>query len=205
LGRFKPSPGLEPEASLVAETGVRLRRPVATGSLTLFLNRTFDTIDQRTLADGRRQRINLDGSRVVGLEVAGAGALTRYLRLDGHLTWTHARGLDDGGTQRLVERPAWLGTLSILVDGPSGLALALQPELTAGLYGRTEANALTRLPDVVTLDARLVYRTTLPGQGDGTAASVFLHVDNAFDQAVYAQLGLPMPGRTLRVGLETTF
>jgi iron complex outermembrane receptor protein len=204
LGRFVPNPDLRPETALVAEAGLawdagRGLRAEATA----FLNRTYGTLDQRTLAEGRRQRVNLRGSRVVGVEGAARAAVAGRLRLDGHLTWTYGRALTDpmgadAGRTRLAERPAWLGTLAATLALPARLALLVQPRLVAGAYAPGPDGAFARLPDAVVLDARLAHR--LPaGRG-----RVFVRVDNVTDAAAFFQRGLPAPGRTLRMGMEVT-
>ncbi len=205
LGRFVPNPALRPETALLAEAGLAWEAGRGLrAEATAFLNRTYGTLDQRTLPDGRRQRVNLDGSRVVGVEVAARGSLGARLRLDGHLTWTHARAqTDPGGSEagrtRLAERPAWLGTLGATLDLPARLALLVQPRLVAGAYAPGPDGAFARLPGALVLDARLAHR--LPG----ARGLVFVRVENATDEAAFFQRGLPAPGRTLRMGLEVTW
>jgi iron complex outermembrane receptor protein len=207
LGKFVPNPNLSPVTAWIAEAGIERNAGPVQGGATLFLNRTTDAIEQRTFQSGpntgREQRINLGGSRVVGVEVTGAVRPVEALMLTGHLTWSQPRGLPDrGDARRLNEKPAWVGTGTATWMPGGGLTLTGQLRHTGGTYARTEANAFTPLPDAWVVDLRAAYRIT-PGDGAWTG-EMFARVDNVTDDATYLQLGLPGPGRRTRVGLSVT-
>ena len=203
LGKFVPNPSLQPVTAWLAEGGTDVTVGTVQGSATAFFNRTVDTIGKRSRADGREQRINLDGSRVVGMEASARWEAARGregLTLDGHLTWSRPRGIEAGDTQRLDEKPAWVGTGTATYALPLGLTLMTQLRYTGGTYARTDANTFTRLPEAWLWDARASFALDrwLPG---GHAGSVYARVDNLTDAAQFLQLGLPGPGRRVRAGV----
>ncbi len=210
LNRFLVNPNLRPESAWIGEVGLR-RQGAATGEATFFARRTFDTIDQRNVTvvneqgeeERRRQRINLDGSRVLGVEVAGQVTLSPRWVVRGHLTGMHARGMIDGETDPLIEKPAWLGLLALDYRGRGGLSGLVQATGTGQAYGRAEDNRLVTLPSSLVLDARVGYRVRL-GQPAVVIGELFARVDNLTDATVLPQLGLPGPGRAVSLGFDLT-
>jgi iron complex outermembrane receptor protein len=207
LGKFVPNPNLEPVTAWIGEVGLEARGTAASGSVTAFVNRVTDTIDKRTFQsgpnEGKEQRINLDGSRVYGVETTGRWQVTESLLFDGHLTWMIPRGLTDDGTQPLDEKPEWLGTGSVTYETPAGLSLMVQGRYTAGTETRNEQNRYVELPTSFVLDARVgaslgVWMPDLRG------SELFVRVNNATDEARFLQLGLPGPGRSIRAGVKVS-
>ena len=206
LGRFLVNPDLSAESSLLSEVGVGLEAPDVSGEVVAFISRTFDTIDQRSVivpGEDRplRQRVNLDGSRVVGVEVVGAARPWQGGAINGHLTWTNARAFEDDGAVRLVEKPDWLGTFTLTQNTRSGFSALFQTVFTGRAYGLDEENVFQPLPTSLVFNARLAY---LFIQG-GFATEVFARVNNATDEVTLPQLGLPGPGREFHVGLDVSF
>ena len=205
LGRFLVNPDLRPETALLVDVGAEVRRGRVVGAVTGFLNRTSDTIDQRTVAaEGgtKRQRINLEGSRVFGVEATGRLRLRRWWTLDGHVAWMRARAFEDGGTRPLAERPGWLGTLTLARTSPGGFTLAVQPVYTGQAFSPDDDGAFVALPASLVLDLRAAYRLAARRSFSG---EVFVHVGNATDALVLPQLGLPGAGREVRGGVSVAF
>lgn len=205
LGRFLVNLDLQAESSLLTEAGVALETPDLSGEVVAFLSRTFDAIDQRSVqvpgeTRARRQRVNLDGSRVVGVEAVGTARPWPGGSVEGHLTWTHARAFEGEETVRLVEKPEWLGTVT-LKQRRGGLSALFQTVFTGRAYGLDEANVFQPLPTSLVFNARLAY---LFVQG-GFATEVFARVNNATDEVTLPQLGLPGPGRAFHAGLDVSF
>ena len=206
LGRFLVNPDLRPEASLVTEIALGLDRSFVSGEAVAFYNHTFDTIGQRTVAVAgeekvRRQRINLDGSRVRGLEAVVSARLWRGFAVGGNLTWMHSRAYTNGARRRLAEKPEWLGQLSVSLHSPGGWYALMETVLTGRAYGLADDNTLTPLPTSIVINARLAY-LLIHGRW---AAEAFTRVNNATDDVAWSQLGLPGPGRELNAGLQVSF
>ena len=135
------------------------------------------------------------------MEVVGAARPWQGGALNGHLTWTRARGFEDDGTVRLVEKPEWLGTFTLTQNTRSGFSALFQTVFTGRAYGLDEENVFHALPTSLVFNARLAY---LFVQGR-FATELFARVNNATDEVTLPQLGLPGPGREFRAGLDVSF
>ncbi|MDX1421254.1 MAG: TonB-dependent receptor, partial [Rubricoccaceae bacterium] len=82
--------------------------------------------------------------------------------------------------------------------GPTALVEAVY---TGRAFSLAEDDTFVPLDPSLVLNARLGYRLQ---PAAGWTAEVFGRVDNATDALVTPQLGLPGPGRTVRVGLRVT-
>ncbi|MEM6783620.1 MAG: TonB-dependent receptor [Bacteroidota bacterium] len=207
LNRFLVNPTLEPESAWLAEVGVALERGPVQVEAVPFLTVTANTIDRRSVTvDGRRlrQRINLEGSYVLGVEVAARARFARHWSLGGHLTAMSARqrGAVDGTRPRLTETPAAVGTLTLRYTSPAGLAALVGVRYRGTAVSPDPDNRLVTLPATVTVDARVGYRLL---RRPGRSAEVFVRGDNLADVAPQYQLGLPGPGRAVRAGLTVSF
>lgn len=217
LGKFVPNPDLQPVTAWIGEVGVERRGTRLSGSATLFLNRVLDTIDQRTFTQeiiqdedlpadflNKEQRINLDGSRVYGVEASARWQIADDLLFDGHAMWTRPRGVEDDDTQPLEEKPEWLGTGRLSYDLPTGLSVMAQGRYVAGTQARNAQNNYVELPASLVVDARVSYAIDrwVPQLGDG---ELFARIDNITDEARLLQLGLPGAGRMVRAGVSFAF
>jgi len=218
IGKFVPNPNLQPVSAWIGEAGVEYRTSSLYLGTTAFLNRVYDTIDKRTFTQeiideenlpqdylGKEQRINLQGARIYGLETTMRWAPTESLVLDGNLTWSHPRGFTEEGTQRLDEKPSWLGTGRVTYELPFGLSIMGQGRYTGGVYARNEQNEFVTLPSSpsLILDARLSY--ALSEITSGIDGRLYVRGENLTDEAVFIGLGLPRPGRSFRVGVDFAF
>lgn len=201
LDRFLLNPDLSPESSFISEIGVSRRGELFSGELIGFYQRTFDTIDQRRVnVDGStlRQRINLEGSRVWGIESVFSSKLSQWWAAEGHLTWMNPRGLEEGDTIFLTEKPEWLGSLGIRYNRPSGFSFFTEAALRGDAYGLSEDNDFVKLESALIIDAKVAYRFSI----DSVFGEWYVRMDNIFDTPTLPQLGLPGAGRLLRTGLS---
>ena len=199
LDRFLVNPDLRPEASLLAEAGFRHEGERLSGEVTAFLNRTDDTIDQRRLEDGRRQRINLGGSRIYGVEIAGAVRPLRRVRLDAHLTLMRVRGLGAAGeTTRLSEKPEAIGRLAVTYNPGLGPNATTEAVYSGVAFSPDGLASFARLDPAFVLNVRVGYRLAVRD----VSVELFARVDNLTDAVVLPQLGLPGPGREGQAGVK---
>lgn len=206
LDRFLLNPDLRPETSFVSELALITNGDRISGEVIGFYQRTFDTIDQQRVEVGGRQlrqRINLEGSRVYGVELVGKAKPHPSWDVDGHLTGMRVRGIEEGETTFLTEKPAFLGSLSVQHRHASGFALLGQMVYTGKAYGRAESNDLVSLSTSIVLDAKLSYRFVLGSRP--VFGVVFIRADNVLDAVVYPQLGLPGAGRFISIGADFSF
>ena len=197
LGRFALNPELGPETARLAEAGVEVQTRRASGEIVAFGRWTDGTIEQERLDDGRRRRVNLGSSRVLGVEAGGAARLGEALRLDGSLTLMDITARDgDGATAVLSETPHAVGRLAALWT--RGRVSAAVDAVGTGAAVSPGPDGPIDLAPTVRVGGRAGYRFP----AGGGIAEAFARVDNAFDVASFPQAGLPLPGRSLRLGLR---
>jgi iron complex outermembrane receptor protein len=209
IGKFVPNPSLKPVTAWIGEVGFEHRSESFFFGSTAFLNRVRNTIDKTTLQEGpnagKEKRINLDGARIYGVETTARWTPTEALLLDGNVTWSRPRGFaQDGDPQKLDEKPGVLGTGTASYDFASGVSVMAQARYTGNVYARNDDNDYVELPSSpsTVLDARISYElSSLTDQVDGR---IYVRAENLTDEVVYIGLGLPRPGRSVRVGLDLT-
>lgn len=208
LNRFLVNTDLEPESSWNGELGYIGSFRDARFELAAFTQLTSNTIDQRrvdTMGSTKRQRINLPGSRIFGVELSGNVTALKPFRVNGHLMWSYVRGiteLEDGSDSLvyLAEKPEALGTLNLGYDFDFGLILDAEAVYTGTAYGPGGDSQAT-LDASLALNARVAYRLFEPFNGL-RMLEIFARGDNLTDAVVLPQEGLPSAGREFRGGIK---
>jgi iron complex outermembrane receptor protein len=153
--------------------------------------------------DGRnlRQRFNLSGSTSYGADVEIDVELSPRLRASLYGTALRARAASgDSAFPRLPLRPSYElgGALTWRPDEHLSLRAELRrvgPAVDLGPDGER-----SELPAGNELNLRGRYRL-LEG-GGGHRLSLTASIDNVTDELITPQLGLPLPGRSFRIGLQ---
>ncbi|MBO6576123.1 MAG: TonB-dependent receptor [Rhodothermales bacterium] len=205
LNRFVVNESLRPESAILLDAGIRRVDARGHVELTAFLNRTRDTIDQTNVTvegERLRQRINLEGSRVLGAEVVAHRELNERIELDASVTLTDPAVLDDPERSVLVEKPDVLALLGLSVKPATPHLLSVEAAYTGRAYGLDPDNSLVALPRVLQLNLRASTRTY---RSSGLFMEFFARLDNLTDQSVFPQLGLPGPGRTFQLGVSLAY
>ncbi len=206
LGRFLVNENLKPESSLSAEVAAGWNYAPVSVSAAIFLQRTYDTIDQRVVhvddkMGAMRQRVNLDGSRVTGLEINVATGHLRGIALDGNITWLRPVAFNGPLSMPLAERPDLLGHGSITYRHRNGASLVLEAAGTGRAHGLAEDNSQVPLTASIALNGRIAWLAVV----GSSSVQLFTRVNNITDEVVLPQLGLPAPGREVLGGLEMSF
>lgn len=204
LGRFLPNPDLRPETVWLADAELTWAQGGVSVTLNPFFARTLDGISQRVVRVGNaslRQRYNVSGATSYGLDALAVFPVGESwsFQLAGTALSANA---DEGAApfRRQVQRPAYEATAA--VDwAPKGLfdvraevrfigdAVDLGPDgKEAALPSATEVN----------------MRVAVPIIRFGTGPRLFITgaVDNLTNAFIEPQLGLPLPGRTVRMGIR---
>lgn len=209
LDRFLVNPDLEPESSWLAEVAAGVHGARASGELIPFAAFTTNTIAQRNvLLPGetrpRRQRVNLPGSRVLGVELVAAAEPLPRVDVETHLTLMRPRRRQEApdDPEFLEEKPEILARGSVGYTAAQGLGALVEGVYTGRAYSLDEADTLVPLPTSFVLNLRLSQRFTLDG---GVAIELFGRGDNITDELVVPQLGLPAPGRAFTAGMTVDF
>ena len=206
LGRFLLNPDLKEESSLLSEVAATVHHDELDLELIAFFNRSFNTIGQEMvmLANEprpRRQRVNLEGSRVYGIESTVHATVIPNLRFGCSLTMMRSRELTVTGTRPLVESPSWIGWCDTNYRFRSGLSLMIESHYSAKAYGLGLDNRLISLPNSLIFNSRISWLKVYGRY----SLELFGRVNNLGDEVILPQLGLPGPGRELHGGLQVTF
>lgn len=198
LGRFLPNPALRPETAWLADAELGWRQDGITLTLNPFLSRAEDGIAQRIVqvnGQSLRQRFNQDGATSYGVDFLALVPLGAQWTAELTGTVLHAR--TDAGAD-LVQRPSH--EVMLAFDWAPAEAFDTRVEIRHIGPARDLGpdGTVQRLPPAteVNLRARLPVATIGPAHVSATAA-----IDNLTDAVVLPQLGLPAPGRTIRIGL----
>jgi iron complex outermembrane receptor protein len=200
LNRYLLNPDLTAERVINVEAGAEWSGLNASFAAIPFAQFVDNTIDQRNVGS-LRQRINLRGSEIFGIEINGTAKLSEEWTVTGSLTASRVRRLRSTATDsvHLAEKPALLGGLSIDYTGASGFEAALEFDHTGRAYSAAVEGTLVPLEVSTQLNVRLAFNldhalTVLP------PSQLYIRVDNLTDAFVEPQLGIPAAGRWIRAG-----
>ncbi len=205
LGRFLLNPDLQPERSLLGDLSIEYSlTDDLSFDIALWANESDDTLSQRVVdvaGVSRRQRYNTNGSSTFGLEAATTLAITEDLRaeLSASLQDGQVEREDNGERPALLQRPK--EQISFALDWQATPSVDLRAELlhTGSAFDLGNSGAVVRLPASDSLNLRGFINI-----GDWFGQDVLLTaaIDNATDELVLPQLGLPAPGRSFHFGIR---
>jgi iron complex outermembrane receptor protein len=204
LGRFLANPGLAPERAWLADAELTLGRPGFALTLNPFFVRSENTIAQRVVrVDGvnRRQRFNLSGARSLGVDAALIKRLDARWELELNASLLRARA-DRGAApfRRLVQRPSFETLAALNWSATPGFSLRGEWRHVGGAVDLAPSGAKATLPPGDEINLRGQWRI-LELRG-GNRLSLTASIDNLADDVLTPQLGLPLPGRSFRVGVR---
>ena len=205
LNRFQLNPNLGSESSLLAEVGLGYNGVTFSAEIIPFGTFTSGTIDQESISvvgepRPRRQRINLEGSRVLGIELVGTAWVNQNVTVEGYLTlmdiYVQQTAPDD--PDKLSEKPAALGRVAVSYFGEQGTGFMVESVYTGRAYSLNDNNQFVPLETSLTFNVRVSQRIDLAPR----SIELFLRADNVTDEVVLPQLGLPATGRTVSGGVK---
>lgn len=206
LGRFVPNPGLAPEVLTGGELGATYRGTELEVQVVGFHQVLSDGIVRATVElDGDRKfrRENRDEVRSTGLELLASGALGP-VTWSGDVTLQRVRVEDPGdpGRTRPEYEPEVAGKLDVAAPLPLDLVGSGELRYLGAQYCvNPDEGGLDRIGSSRIVDLGFRRRFSWTG-GAFSRLEAALSLDNAADEAVYDQCGLPNPGRTLRIQLR---
>ena len=207
LGRFVLNPDLGSEEAILAESSIGYHANGVRLGATAFVTATDNAIDQVVvIQDGvsRRMRVNLDGSRNLGLELSTSLRPVNRLEVAADLTVSRLRAKNSTTgeyDQKLTERPEHSAAVRTNYRHTSGLTGSVELAYTGTAYSLDEEGDLVELDDSTVLNIRGAYRLILD-RSAGLHGEVVARVDNVADSVVENQLGLPGPGRIAKLGFK---
>jgi iron complex outermembrane recepter protein len=201
LGRFLPNPALLPEQAWLADAELGWRAGRFTLTLTPFWQRVEGSIGQRIVrvnVVNLRQRFNQAPATSIGIDAAMQVPLADGLTLE--LTGTALDASSAG--QPLLQRPAHEAMLALDWAPKSGLgeAFDLRAELRRIGPARDLAadGTLARLAPATEFNLRARVPVLRLGKAQVSATAA---IDNFTNAVILPQMGLPQPGRSIRIGL----
>lgn len=199
INRFMPNYDLKPEQILTAEIGVEWRGESGGFYVIPFIQDLDNTIDQRTV-NSLRQRINLKGSTVKGVEMGADWRPHPFVTLSGDATWTRVRRKDssEGELNRIAEKPSLIAGLMADYRNPTGFSTGFEGRHYGRAYSADPSGVLVPLKRSTSFNWRMSQ--SLPFRQ--REFEVFLHINNIGDVLIEPQLGLPAPGRSVLIGLR---
>lgn len=197
LGRFLPNPALLPEQAWLADAEIGWRAGPFTLTLTPFWQRVEGAIGQRIVrvnGVNLRQRFNQAPATSFGVDAAMQVPLADGLTLE--LTGTALDASAAG--QPLLQRPAHEAMLAL--DWAPREAFDVRAELRRIGPARDLAHVgtLARLPPATEINLRARVPVFRLGRAPVSAT---VAIDNLTNAVMLPQLGLPQPGRSVRIGL----
>jgi iron complex outermembrane receptor protein len=202
LNRFLLNPDLKPERVSNVEIGVERRWQAGYLSLTPFFQDVEDTIDQRAVGP-LRQRINLKGSTVHGVELDAFVPLADCWSLSGTVTWAEARRkrTQPSDPEFIAEKPEVIAHALLRYQSPSGFEAGAELEHFGRAYSLGPTGAFVPLAISTQLNLSAAYRFDF-GEAAAANPEIYLRVDNVTDEFVEPQAGLPAAGRWWRAGVR---
>jgi iron complex outermembrane receptor protein len=203
LGRFLENPDLRPEVQWVTELGATLRHPRGEFQLVGFrqvMDEAITRISAATPGGNRFQRVNQGRVGAQGVEALGdlaAGALA----FGGSVTLQRVRGRGAQGIATELEyEPSVYGRLWGDAPLPGRARLSLEVHGTGEQrFIDIDSGEFSALSSSLQLDLRLSRGFELGDAGPWRRVDAVIALENAGDQPVFDQAGLPQPGRTIRL------
>ncbi|MEM9837864.1 MAG: TonB-dependent receptor [Pseudomonadota bacterium] len=195
LDRFAVNPDLEPETSWSASFRLQMVAENIRLSVEPFVEKRFDVIGQRIIEtpDGRRrQRINQGDVNSVGADMTLSARLAPGLLFDSTINVLNL----DAGDATTFETPESTLFASLRYRDPSRFGGMLSVRRRGEALSLNDDGQEVRLDAATSLDAEVSYKAD--------RFEVYTRVDNATDADVVPQLGLPAPGRQVRIGVRVT-
>lgn len=199
LNRFLINPDLQPETITTTEIGAEWRKEKAAFFAIPFYQYLEDTIDQRRVG-ALRQRINLEGSTVMGLELGGKYDFAEHWQLAGTATYADARkrGEAPGESDHIAEKPRLLANVRLAYEPDLGIRAALEVAHVGQAFSADDGGDLVPLEISTSVNLRMAYRLAMY-KG---VSELFLNIENLGNTYIEPQIGLPEGGRWIRGGVR---
>ena len=199
VNRFAPNPDLRPELLVTFETGLTTYAGNAELQAVFFHNHLEDAVVRIRLPepDNRFKRINRDKLASTGFELLASQRWGRFTFM-GDLT-VQSVDLSDpqaGVTQRPENLPELFGGASVRADLPRGFSGCVEADYTGEQFAIDPATGEdSRLDAGIRIDLELARCW-------GRHLETLLAVDNAADTAIDDLVGMPRPGRSVRLQMR---
>ena len=204
LGRFLPNPDLKPEQAWLADAQLDFAASGVAFQINPFLAVARDTIAQRVVrVNGRnlRQRYNLSGSTSLGVDALITAQVTNRVGVEFSGTLLRARA-DQGAAafRRLPQRPTYEVAAAAILEPVDAVALRAELRRVGPAVDLDPNGSRARLAPGNEVNLR--GRWQLGQVARGAKIALTASIENLTDDVITPQLGLPLAGRSARIGLQ---
>jgi iron complex outermembrane receptor protein len=200
LDRFEANPDLRPEHLVALEAGVTSRFGEGEVQVVGFHHALTDAIRRISLPNGKRQRVNSDELKSVGVELYLTQTLGR-VELGGEATFQSVELTDPATSANINPEnvPETSGSIFARVPLSAGLTSTLEAEYTGSQFCiDPDSGDDVELDGGSWLNAGLSKVWALAGSGGGRRIETSIAASNLGDTALYDSCGLPRAGRLFR-------
>lgn len=204
LGRFLINPDLRPERAWLGDLELNWQGDGVSLTLNPFIIRGTGTLSQRVVTvngTALRQRFNLSGTLSTGMDATLTARPAKRLsvQLAASLLRARADAEDALPFRRLVQRPGTEIALALDYLFPGDADLRAELRHIGGAVDLDAAGARIALPAATELNMQAAVPLVRLG---AARLSLTLAADNLTDALILPQTGLPLAGRTLRLGIR---
>ncbi len=205
LGRFLLNPDLQPERSLLTDVTASYDGSDRWSlDLAVWLNDSEDTLSQRVVnvnGASLRQRYNTEGALTYGIEVSSVVSVTEQFRTELSLALQDGESNRDANGERppLLQRPEEQVNLAFDWQATPRTDLRAEIAYTGAALDLADDGSLVELPSSTALNLRAFFDL---GDYFGQRVLLTAAVDNATDELILPQLGLPAAGRSVHIGFR---
>jgi len=201
LGRFLINLDLTPE--LVTSADVNIGWSSADGrlqgSITPWYTNIKNTISRQVIilnGDHFQRRYNLQGSYGYGIEGAFEWRITKWLNVGPGFSWQHLKAkLESTGMRPvLFQRPEWQGFLKASLSLTEKFNVRAEVSHTGNAKDQNEDGTIVNLGSSTEINLRASYKVQKRWE-------IYSAIDNVANAVVLPQLGLPLPGRSIKIGV----
>lgn len=207
LGKFKTNPDLKPETGLLSEIGLLYEEEKFNVKISGFYNSYSDLIERIRLSEDqdpqkRRMRVNYAEATVSGIDAKISYSPINNLNIDAFYTYLNTEAKQDGKEiEHLFQKPEMLGGMMAYYRFDFGLKPQIELEYTGKQYDSEPDNpdGFVEIDPSPIMNIRLAYEFIL----SDALVEFYIRLNNVTDEYKLSQYGLPAPGRTFFIGLQT--
>ena len=200
-GKFVINPDLGPETGMLTDFGAEFKLSGLFINIAFFANYYDDMIAKGKHESGKKVRINIDKSRIIGFETSFSYSPVSRMDLIGHITYLDAKKEEDG---------SYVGGLEYIPELMANLVAKykfdcrLTPQIEFEYTGKQGAEndqieAWDDIGPTVIMNFRLAYQYV---HEDIFVGEIFVRLNNIFDEYKLSKFGIPEPGRMLSTGIN---
>ncbi len=207
LNMIQPNPNLRPEQMVATEAGATVGAGAAQLQGVLFHNEIHDEIVSSTTAAKKVERINRDRTTSTGVELLASVPLGPA-SIGGDVTAQSVTGRNPAAAQdyRAEYQPKFAGGVRASAPIPLGAELSLGTRMVGTQYcvDASSPTGYDRLAASARTSVALSRRWTRRDAARSWFRSIesTIAADDAGDETIYDQCGLPQPGRVIRFELR---